>query len=116
MSAAIASMREDIARPVTVAGLAEAVAMSPSAFAHVFKSATGVSPYQFLKRLRLDRARVMLVEEDRSVSEAAAAVGYSSISHFINEFKRHYGVTPGSYASLQRESVALSVSRATGSG
>ena len=108
-------MREDLARSMTVTELADAVAMSPSAFAHVFKSVTGVAPYQFLKRLRLDRARVLLVEEGRSVSEAAAAVGYSSISHFINEFKRHFGVTPGSYATLQREAVALSVSRATGS-
>ncbi|MGQ0615953.1 MAG: AraC family transcriptional regulator [Acidimicrobiia bacterium] len=114
ITAAISYMREDLSRPVTVAELAEVVAMSQSAFAHLFKSVAGVSPYQFIKRLRLDRARAMLVEEGRSVSETAAAVGYASLSHFINEFKRHFGVTPGGYASLQSGVVPLSVSRATG--
>ncbi|MGH9008669.1 MAG: AraC family transcriptional regulator [Acidimicrobiia bacterium] len=113
VSASIAYMQEDLSRPLTVADLADAVAMSQSAFAHLFKSVTGVSPYQFAKRLRLDRARVMLVEEARSVSEAAAMVGYSSLSHFINEFKRHFGVTPGLYAESVRGAVPLSVSQAT---
>jgi AraC-like DNA-binding protein len=114
VSAAIAYMREDLSRPLTVSDLAEAVAMSQSAFAHLFKSVTGVSPYQFVKRLRLDRARVLLVEEGRSVTEAAATVGYSSLSHFINEFKRHFGVTPGVYAESVRDAVPFSVSQATG--
>src|SRR5439155_24328400 len=77
VSAAIRYIREDLSRPLSVCELADRVAMSQSAFAHLFKSVTGVAPYQFVKRLRLDRARVMLVEEGRSVSEAAATVGYS---------------------------------------
>jgi AraC-like DNA-binding protein len=98
VAAAIRYMKEDLARPLGVGDLAEAVSMSQSAFAHLFKSTMGVSPYQFVKRLRLDRARAMLVEEGASVSEAALTVGYSSLSHFINEFKRCFGVTPGVYA------------------
>jgi AraC-like DNA-binding protein len=87
--------------------------MSQSAFAHLFKSVTGVSPYQFVKRLRLDQARVLLVEERRSVTEAAATVGYSSLSHFINEFKRHFGVTPGVYAESVRDTLPFSVAEVT---
>ena len=113
ISAAVAYMREDLSRPLTVAELAEVVAMSQSAFAHLFKSVTGVSPYQFVKRLRLDQARVLVVEEGRSVSEAAATVGYSSLSHFINEFKRHFGVTPGVYAESVRGTLPFSVAEAT---
>ena len=113
VSAAIAYMREDLTRSLTVGELAEVVAMSQSAFAHLFKSVTGVSPYQFVKRLRLDQARVLMVEERRSVSEAAAMVGYSSLSHFINEFKRNFGVTPGIYAESVRGTLSFSVAEAT---
>jgi AraC-like DNA-binding protein len=113
VSAAIAYMREDLTRSLTVSELADVVAMSQSAFAHLFKSVTGVSPYQFVKRLRLDQARVLIVEEGRTVSEAAAMVGYSSLSHFINEFKRHFGVTPGLYAESVRGTLPFSVAEAT---
>jgi AraC-like DNA-binding protein len=113
VSAAIAYIQEDLTRPLSVSDLAEVVAMSQSAFAHLFKSVTGVSPYQFVKRLRLDQARVLLVEEGRSVSEAAAMVGYSSLSHFINEFKRHFGVTPRIYTENVRGTLPFSVAEAT---
>jgi AraC-like DNA-binding protein len=105
-----------LAEPVTVAELAEHVAMSPSAFAHMFRDVTGMSPYQFFKRMRLDRARVLLVADGLSVGEASQAVGYSSLSHFINEFKRHFGITPGAYADSQRQCVALDVARSTAPG
>jgi AraC-like DNA-binding protein len=73
--------------------------MSESAFAHLFKHCTGTSPYQFLKQLRLEHARGLLLE-NHTVSEAARHVGYSGLSHFITEFKRYFGETPRSY--LQR--------------
>jgi AraC-like DNA-binding protein len=85
---------------MSVATIAEAVFMSESAFAHLFKQTTGTSPYQFLKQLRLERARDLLLEDGSSVSEAASNVGYTSLSHFISEFKRYFGETPRTY--LQR--------------
>ncbi len=113
VSASIRYLKTNLARQVTVAELAECVAMSPSTFAHLFKSVIGISPYQFLKQLRLERALELLCETGSNVSETSVAVGYSSLSHFINEFKRQYGVTPGHYVASQRESVALSVGRIT---
>ncbi|WP_300007057.1 AraC family transcriptional regulator [Pseudonocardia sp.] len=104
---------ERISEPLTIADLAEHVSMSPSTFAHLFREVTGMSPYQFVKRLRLDRARTMLVEGDRNVSEVARGVGYASLSAFITEFKRHFGVTPRAYTEAQRGGVALRVDRAT---
>ena len=85
----------------------------PSAFAHLFRDVTGMSPYQFVKRMRLDRARGLLVDGTLNVSEVAKNVGYSSLSAFITEFKRHFGVTPRVYADAQRGEVALRVDRAT---
>ena len=102
ITAAIAFMRDELDRPIRVEDMANHVKMSVSAFAHLFKATTGSAPYQYLKRLRLDRARALLVEENRAVSEACRAVGYSTVSHFITEFKRTYGETPRSYAGRLR--------------
>lgn len=104
---------EQMAEPLTIADLAEHVSMSPSAFAHLFRDVTGMSPYQFVKRMRLDRARGMLADGSLNVSEVAKGVGYSSLSAFITEFKRHFGVTPRTYAEAQRGGLALRVDRAT---
>jgi AraC-like DNA-binding protein len=104
---------ERLSQPLTIADLAEHVSMSPSTFAHLFRDATGMSPYQFVKRMRLDRARGLLVDGTLNASEVAKSVGYSSLSAFITEFKRHFGVTPRAYAEAQRGGVALRVDRAT---
>lgn len=113
VSQAIRYVQEHTSEPVTVAHLADHVAMSPSAFAHLFREVTGMTPYQFVKRMRLDRARTLLVEDSLSVSEVTREVGYTSLSHFITEFKRYFGVTPRAYAETQRAAVALQVDRAT---
>ncbi|MCY4103682.1 MAG: helix-turn-helix domain-containing protein [bacterium] len=102
ISAAIAFMRNELDKPIKVEDMANHVSMPVSTFAHLFKASTGSAPYQYLKRLRLDRARALLVEENRAVSEACEAVGYSTVSHFISEFKRTYGETPRAYASRLR--------------
>jgi benzoyl-CoA-dihydrodiol lyase len=96
---AIEYMKGHIDEPISVAVLAEGACMSESAFAHLFKHRTGTSPYQFLKQLRLEHACDLLLE-NYTVSEVARRVGYSSLSHFISEFKRYFGETPRSY--LQR--------------
>ena len=102
ITAAIAYMRDELDKPIRVEDMANHVSMSVSSFAHVFKATTGSAPYQYLKRLRLDRARALLVEENLAVSEVCRTVGYSTVSHFISEFKRTYGETPRSYAGRLR--------------
>jgi AraC-like DNA-binding protein len=96
VTAAIRYMRQAITTPLTVADIADAVCMSESGFAHLFKGATGVSPLRFLRQLRLEQARSLLLTGS-TVGQAASQVGYSSVSHFIEEFKRHHGQTPRSY-------------------
>lgn len=106
-------VRERIAEPLTIADLAEHVSMSPSTFAHLFRDVTGMSPYQFVKRMRLDYARGLLLDGSLNASEVAKSVGYSSLSAFITEFKRHFGVTPRAYADAQHGAVPFRVDRAT---
>ena len=60
VSAVLDYVRAHLSEPLTVADLAEQVSLSPSAFAHLFREITGRSPYQFVKEMRLDRARELL--------------------------------------------------------
>ncbi|MGW4587779.1 helix-turn-helix domain-containing protein [Amycolatopsis thermoflava] len=87
-------LHENLAEPVTVADLAEQVAMSPSAFTALVRQSTGKSPYQFLKEMRLTRARDLLVRGNGTVASVSRAVGYPHASHFINEFRRRFRLSP----------------------
>jgi AraC-like DNA-binding protein len=107
-TAAIAFMKQEMHHPLSVRDLAEAVSMSESRFAHMFKAATGVSPVQFLKRLRMEQARRLLLDGS-NVSEAADSVGYSSLSHFISEFKRYFGKPPKVYIQWLRDVDAAAI-------
>lgn len=78
-----------------VDGLAAMVHMSPSSFHRTFKEVTSTSPIQYLKRIRLGRARDLLVERGIRVNEAATLVGYESVPQFSREFKRIFGMRPG---------------------
>jgi AraC-like DNA-binding protein len=80
--------------PLTVEGLAKKAGMSVAAFHQYFKLVTASSPLQYLKRIRLDQARRLMVHDGYNAGTAARAVGYESASQFSREFKRLFGVTP----------------------
>ena len=94
--AVISFMKEKMDQSLTVRDLAETVCMSESSFAHLFKTTVGVSPLQFLKRMRLEHARESLLSGS-NVRKAANNVSYTSVSHFSSQFKRHFGESPKTY-------------------
>lgn len=98
VSAIIAYLQEHLAEQLSVSDLAERAFLSPSAFSHLFRDVTGRSPYQFIKEMRLNRARELLIENRSNVTVIAKAVGYRSTPHFINEFRDRYGVTPRAFS------------------
>jgi AraC-like DNA-binding protein len=80
-----------------VSTLARAAGMSASSLHHRFKAATALTPVQYLKSMRLDRARQLMLDEGFQAAEAAVRVGYESPSQFSREFKRAYGLSPRAY-------------------
>jgi AraC-like DNA-binding protein len=101
VSAIIAYVNEHIGEPLSVSDLAERAFMSPSAFSHLFRDVTGRSPYQFVKEMRLNRSRELLIENRSTITQISQAVGYRSTSHFINEFRERYGMTPRAFSNVQ---------------
>jgi AraC-like DNA-binding protein len=93
----------DSAKSFRVESMSKRAGMSIAAFHHNFKLVTGSSPLQYLKRIRLDRAKRLLLHDGYNASTAAKAVGYESASQFSREFKRQIGVTPIEDVERMRE-------------
>lgn len=90
-------LHEHLTERVSVEELARHVAMSPSHFAHRFREVVRMSPIQYLKHQRLQRARLLMLGDGLGVAEAGAEVGYASASHFTRDFKGRFGQAPGAY-------------------
>lgn len=90
----IQRIHADYARDLTVEELAEMAGMSASAFHQNFKAVTSTSPLQYLKTIRLHKARLLMVHEGLRAGTAAEQVGYESSSQFSREFKRLFGSSP----------------------
>lgn len=93
----LAVMNEGLAEDFNLAQLARIAELSEYHFSRVFKRATGLSPSQYFIRLRMSRARQLLLETDRSIIDIGLEVGYCSPSHFSQVFRREVGVTPSAY-------------------
>jgi AraC family transcriptional regulator len=93
----IEAMTEGLAADFSLANLARVAQLSEYHFSRMFKRATGLSPSQYFIRLRMSRARHLLLETDRSIIDVGLEVGYSSPSHFSQVFRREVGVTPSIY-------------------
>ncbi len=79
---------------LSLQSLSQLVHQSPYHFAKVFKNTTGLSPHQFVLKLRLEKASELIRLKKISLTEIAHAIGFYDQSHFTNSFKRFYGVTP----------------------
>ncbi len=96
-------MREHAQNALSVEQVARHVGMSASHFAHRFSAVARTSPMRFLKQLRLEAARELMITSRLRVAEAALRVGYESTSHFNRDFKAAFGSAPGSYARQLRD-------------
>lgn len=78
--------------------LASMANMSASTFHRNFKQITASSPIQYVKKLRLSKAKDLLQDQGIKVKQAAAQVGYESATQFSREFTRYFGISPSDYA------------------
>lgn len=97
---ALKTIQSDYANKLDVDQLARTANMSSSAFYRAFKEITSDSPMQYLKKIRLSKARDLIVQENMKTYIAADMVGYESPSQFSREFKRYFSQSP---AEMMRE-------------
>lgn len=104
---AISWLKENLTSTLRIEELAGQVHMSPSGLHHQFKEVTALSPVQFLKRLRLQKARQMIMTDKTSAEKIAYLVGYESPSQFNREYRRLFGEPPKRDANRMRGQISI---------
>src|SRR6201997_4022852 len=77
--------------------MAQSIGLSTAHFARMFRKSTGETPYQFVLRQRVERAKAMLCAPDARVLDVAVACGFKTQQHFAQVFRDVYGVSPTQY-------------------
>ncbi|MCG8519562.1 MAG: AraC family transcriptional regulator [Pseudomonadales bacterium] len=91
---AMAWLKQHYMEPINIDRLAETSHMSPSTFRHHFKAVAGISPLQYLKQVRLQEARCLMLNHNLDAGAAGLRVGYESVSQFSREYARLFGQPP----------------------
>ena len=107
MQVVLSLIEEDLRQVPKPSQLARVVNLSPSRFNHLFKTEIGTSPLQYLKVLRMERAKVLLTNTFLSVKEIMASVGVNDPSHFVREFKKNCGLTPSQYRRTHTDTARI---------
>jgi AraC family transcriptional regulator len=92
-------INQNFARDLRLWELAQVAGMSPHYFCELFKQSTGLTPYQYVLRSRIERAKQYLRDPRITVAGAGAATGFTDQSHFTKVFRRLVGVTPIQFRS-----------------
>jgi AraC-like DNA-binding protein len=93
ISRAVEYVHQNLEKPISVEELADIVHMSSSGFHKKFKEVMHLSPLQYAKSIKLNRAQTYILE-GKNASEAGYMVGYNSPAQFSREYKRHFGFVP----------------------
>lgn len=89
-----------LGEPLRLGDIARAAHLSRSHFARAFRVSTGESVMRCVCRLRMEKAKALLIESEHSIAEISAMLGFSHHSHFSRLFRREVGVTPRLFAHL----------------
>lgn len=80
-----------------ISELADAMHMSISTLKRMFQREFGCSPHFWLNSQKLEKAMVLLDESDYSITDIGFICGFASLSTFMGQFKKKYGISPGAY-------------------
>jgi AraC family transcriptional regulator len=94
---AIDYIHDHIGEALDLGSISRAAGLSAFHFARLFKAATGDSPFQFVTRTRMERAKELLRKTRLPISDIAERVGYQQPSHFSGRFRSLLGCSPDAY-------------------
>lgn len=99
----VAHIEDNLDSDLSLNELSSVVGMSVSHLKTLFRRSTGVSVHQYVLRRRVERAKLLLQQEDLSITQVAFATGFAHQSHLARHMRKILGATP---ASLRREQVS----------
>lgn len=97
LEAAADQMRKNCGHPVSVEAIARQARLSPSRFRQIFRDYFGLSPRQWLRQVRIQKARDLMGHTSLNLSEIAREVGFETVHSFSRAFKELEGIPPSAY-------------------
>ncbi|MGO4545456.1 AraC family transcriptional regulator [Paenibacillus sp. 2TAB23] len=95
-------LKQHLNEPIGIPEISDAVGISSSLASQLFKQETGETIYNYLTRLRIERASELLLKTDDRISDIALMVGYQHENSFIRSFRKFKDITPGKYRDMMR--------------
>jgi signal transduction histidine kinase/AraC-like DNA-binding protein/DNA-binding LacI/PurR family transcriptional regulator len=102
---AVAYIQRHHARPFARDELAETVGLSKNYLTHIFQQELGLSPWEYLKRYRIKRAKELLRSSKLDIAEVACQVGFDDAAYFSRVFRKEVGIAPSTYRAEHMKSV-----------
>ncbi|QHW35317.1 AraC family transcriptional regulator [Paenibacillus rhizovicinus] len=91
------------AQPISIEKLSRSLGYHRTHLSKMFKQVTGVSPMQFLLKVRMERAKELLNEQHHlSIDQVASSVGYPDALYFSKQFRKTFGCSPSEYRAQAR--------------
>ena len=104
--AAVEQLRVGVEGRVSIAAVARAAAMSERNFLRRFRKEIGVTPTEFVLRLRLEKACHMLIQTELPADKIARRTGLSSGDRLAKLFRQHLAISPTGYRNAERQRLA----------
>lgn len=105
LGAALKYMQDHLQDDISRDDVANVACLSPSHFSRVVKQTFGRSFTELLAKMRIDRARELLVRTEKSLIQICLDCGFSDQSYFTKVFQKYTGRTPGEYRRSYRSSL-----------
>lgn len=93
-------INENLEEDLCLAEIAEIAGLSQFHFARAFRKSTGLTPQNYLMRQRIERAKVLLAEDDLPIVEVSLKTGFKNQSHFTTLFRKFTKFTPKMWREL----------------
>ena len=92
-------MRQNINNRLTLTELSEMVQLSSTYLSRIFKETTGYSVIEFFNKMKVDKAKELIIEGDKKVKEVAQVLGFTDEFYFSRIFKKIEGISPSEFYS-----------------
>lgn len=99
-------IRENIDNMITPEMISDMLNVSYSWFRKMFKQYTGVSPAQYITQIKLQKAKMLLLNTNKTIKEIAFELHYEDTAYFSTTFKKHVGQPPREYKEQYRRTIA----------
>lgn len=103
---AISQIKNNYNEVINMSDLSKDIGISEASLYQNFKKITLMSPLQYQKKIRLEEAKHMLVNQNIEASSVAFAVGYESPSQFSREYTRMFGMSPKAHSNKLKSEIA----------